>query len=64
LPSTVYFTPAGNAIGFLPIRDIAYSLSGLRVLELAVQAILFRQFNSTAALKAFALIYKAQQLPF
>src|SRR5271163_2038938 len=32
LPSTVYFTPAGNGIGFLPIRDIAYSLCGLRVL--------------------------------
>jgi hypothetical protein len=31
LPLTVYLTPAGMGIGFLPIRDIADSFCGLRV---------------------------------
>src|SRR5271163_1048899 len=31
LPCTEYFTPAGNGIGFFPIRDILSILHGLRV---------------------------------
>src|SRR5271168_4201519 len=57
LPSTVYFTPAGNGIGFLPIRDIAYSLCGLRVLSKPALP------NSTAAQSAFALLHPRPLIP-
>src|SRR5271170_3461111 len=44
---TVYLTPTGRAIGFLPIRDITNPFSGLRV------AIAFHADRSTAADKTF-----------
>src|ERR1035441_6488220 len=55
LPSTVYFTLAGNGIGFLPIRDIAYSLFGLRVPDLPFRQVLRLNPNPFhCSLKVFA----------
>src|SRR5580693_3734258 len=55
---TVYLTPAGRAIGFLPIRDITNPFSGLRV------AIASRADRSRAADKTFCLVIEDNESYF